>query len=105
MDSLEHTFDGALDNGYPPDYAWQFRAEIIAVAIGVLLTVWLLMWRRWGEATYVGLQIVAFTTSFWYFSVPRSTLLWFPLYRALAACDHAVAVDALGVRHVSPPRS
>ena len=84
-DSLEHTFEGALDNGYSPDYAWQFRAEIIAAAIGVILTVGLAVWRRWGEATFVGLQILAFTTSFWFFSVPRSTLLWWPLFIALAA--------------------
>lgn len=84
-DSLEHTFEGALDNGYPPDFGWQFRAEIIAAGVGVLLTVGLLAWRRWGEATFIGLQILAFTTSFWFFSVPRSTLLWFPLYVALAA--------------------
>ena len=84
-DSLEHTIEGALDNGYPPDFGWQFRAEIIAAAVGVLLTVGLLGWRRWGEATFVGLQVLAFTTSFWFFSVPRSTLLWFPLFLALAA--------------------
>ena len=28
--SLKHTIDGALNNGYPPDFGWQFRAEIIA---------------------------------------------------------------------------
>ena len=28
---------------------------------------------------------MAFTTSFWFFSIPRSTLLWFPMYIALAA--------------------
>ena len=41
--------------------------------------------RRWGEATWIGLQLVAFTTSYWFFSVPRSTLLWWPLWIALAA--------------------
>ena len=72
-------------DGYPPDFGWQFRAELIAAGVGILLTVGLLVWRRWGEATYVGLQIVAFTTSFWFFSVPRATLLWWPLFLALAA--------------------
>ena len=84
-DSLQHTVEGAFANGYPPDFGWQFRAELIAVGVGTLLTVGLLVWRRWGEATYVGLQIVAFTTSFWFFSVPRATLLWWPLFVALAA--------------------
>ncbi len=62
-----------------------FGAEIAAVGVGVALTGWLLWRRRWGEATYIGLQIWAFTTSSWFFSVPRATLLWWPLWIALAA--------------------
>jgi hypothetical protein len=61
-----------------------FRAEIAAVLIGVALTTALLLLRRWGEATWVGLQVVAFATSYWYFSVPRATLLWWPLWIGLA---------------------
>jgi hypothetical protein len=51
----------------------------------VALTGWLLRRRRWGEATYVGVQVAAFATSTWYFSVPRATLLWWPLWILLAA--------------------
>ena len=43
------------------------------------------MLRRWGEATWVGIQVLAFATSYWFFSVPRATLLWFPLWIGLAA--------------------
>ncbi len=70
--------------GMTPGFAWMFRAEIVAMSIGVALTVALLVWRRWGDATWIGLQVVAFGTSFWYFSVPRATLLWWPLWIALA---------------------
>lgn len=85
-DALGNTWDGAVNRpDFSPDYGWQFRAEIIAGIIGLLLTVGLLVWRRWGEATYVGLQVAAFMTSFWFFSIPRSTLLWWPLWIALAA--------------------
>lgn len=84
--TLQNTWDGAFARpDFSPDYGWQFRAEIIAVAVGVALTAGLLVWRRWGEATWIGLQLVAFTTSYWFFSVPRSTLLWWPLWLALAA--------------------
>jgi uncharacterized membrane protein YGL010W len=63
-----------------------FRAELVAVLIGVLLTNrWLLRRRRWGEATFVGLQVLAFATSNRFFSVPRATLLWWPLWIGLAA--------------------
>ena len=61
-----------------------FRAELLAVLVGVLLVAWLLWARRWGEATYVGLQLAALATSTWYFSVPRATLLWWPLWIGLA---------------------
>jgi hypothetical protein len=65
-------------------YAWSFRAEVLAALLGVALTVVLLVKRRWGEAVYVGLQVVALGTSSYYLSVARSTLLWFPLWLLLA---------------------
>jgi hypothetical protein len=65
--------------------AWfDMGVAIAAMAVGVALTVWLVVGRRWGEATYVGLQVAAFATSAWFFSVPRSTLLWWPLWIGLA---------------------
>jgi hypothetical protein len=65
-------------------YAWSFRAEVLAVLLGFALTVTLLVLRRWGEAVFVGLQVVALGTSTYYLSVARSTLLWFPLWLLLA---------------------
>lgn len=61
-----------------------FGAELVATVVGLALTVALLRWRRWGEATWVGLQVVAFATSYWLFSVPRATLLWWPLWIVIA---------------------
>lgn len=72
-----HSFQG-------PAYTWAFRGEIASVAVGVSLTVALLALRRWAEAVYVGGQVVAFTTSSFYLSVGRATLLWFPLWLLLA---------------------
>ena len=34
----------------------------------------------WGEASWVGVQVLAFSSSYWFFSVNRATLLWFPLW-------------------------
>jgi hypothetical protein len=97
-DALTHTWNAAfcrssggtlcvgdeVGGGLSPGFAWMFRAEIVAMVIGVALTAALLVWRRWGDATWVGLQVIAFGTSFWYFSVPRATLLWWPLWIVLA---------------------
>lgn len=83
--AFANTWEAAFGTSQPIGFQWMFRAEIVAVVVGVLLTAWLLRSRRWAEATYVGLQIAAFTTSTWYFSVPRATLLWWPLWIGLAA--------------------
>jgi Mannosyltransferase (PIG-V) len=82
--TFANTWDAGFGGTQTPGFAWMFRAEIVAMIIGLTLTVLLLVWRRWGEATWIGLQVVAFGTSFWYFSVPRATLLWWPLWIALA---------------------
>lgn len=61
-------------------YAWMFRAELVAMVIGVIVTVLLLLYRRWGEAAWMGLPVAALATSHWFFSVPRSALLWWPMF-------------------------
>jgi hypothetical protein len=38
----------------------------------------------WGEASWVGVQVLAFSFSYWFFSVNRATLLWFPLWIMIA---------------------
>src|SRR5690606_8696327 len=67
------------------NFAWMFRAELVAMAVGLVITLVLLVLRRYGEATWIGLQVVAFATSSWFFSVPRATLLWFPLWTFFGA--------------------
>lgn len=81
--ALANTWSACCGGTQTPGFAWMFRAEIVAMAVGIALTVALLVRRRWGEATWVGVQVVAFGTSFWYFSVPRATLLWWPLWIGL----------------------
>ncbi|HEX6197915.1 MAG TPA: hypothetical protein VFZ37_18530 [Jiangellaceae bacterium] len=93
-DSLANTWDAAFGGIYGRDFAWMFAAEIVALLLGLALTAGLLWWRRWGEATWVGLQVVAFATSYWFFSVPRATLLWWPLWIGLAilAARHRIVL-------------
>jgi hypothetical protein len=66
-------------------FAYVAWTEIVAVAVGLAVTGALLWLRRWGEAVYVGLSVGALATSTFYFSVARSSLLWFPLWLLLAA--------------------
>ncbi|GIH60870.1 hypothetical protein [Microbispora siamensis] len=74
------------DGGFAP----MFRLEIAAAIVGVLLLVWLLVTRRWAEFVYVGLQVGALITSTFYMSIPRSALLWWPLW---------VLIGRAGARH------
>lgn len=81
--AFRRSYDGAL-HASGLEYRWSFRAEIVAVLAGLVVTGVLLARRSWGEATYVGLSVAALATSTYYLSVARATLLWFPLWILLA---------------------
>ena len=94
-DSFLNTVPAILPGAYAnhPWWAAVFRGEMISMAVGVGVTIWCiavsLRARKrsdgtdrpmWGEASWVGVQVVAFSLSYWFFSVNRATLLWFPLW-------------------------
>ena len=81
------TLGAARDGTQPAPYAWAFGQEIVAVAVGLALTVVLAVRRRWAETVYVGLQVLAFALSSFYLSVGRGTLLWWPLWLLLAGAS------------------
>jgi hypothetical protein len=83
-EALATTVRAAFDGTSGSEYVWSFRAEILAVAVGLVLTAVLVQRRAWGEATYVGLSVGALATSTYYLSVGRATLLWWPLFVLLA---------------------
>ncbi|GAA3472922.1 mannosyltransferase family protein [Nonomuraea roseola] len=75
------TWDSAMTAG---ESAVAFRMEIAGAVVAVAVLVWLLVTRRWSEFVYCGLQAGALLTSAYYLSVPRSLLLWFPLWVLIA---------------------
>ncbi|MFJ6214486.1 mannosyltransferase family protein [Streptomyces sp. NPDC092296] len=79
-----NTWHGAFSHDQSTTYALLFQAELLAMAVGVLLLCVLLRRRRWAEAAYVGLSLWALGTSYWYMSIPRASLLWWPLWVLLA---------------------
>lgn len=84
-DAWQTTWNAAFDNAYATGYAIEWQAELLAMAIGVTLAAVLVARRRWAEAAYVALSLWALGTSYWYMSIPRATLLWWPLWIMLAA--------------------
>ncbi len=83
--ALQHTLEAATPGGYADQMGWSamFRFELVSVALGVLITLVLLLRRRWAESVWVGLQVIAFSFSYWFMSVNRALLLWFPLWDEL----------------------
>jgi hypothetical protein len=94
-ESFLNTIPAIMPGAYAnhPWWAAVFRGEMISMAVGVGVTVWCvvvsLRARRspdgpdrpmLGEASWVGVQVLAFSMSYWFFSVNRATLLWFPLW-------------------------
>jgi hypothetical protein len=85
--SLKHTVEAATKGHFAADHSdwtWMFRAELVALAVGLILLAWLLWRHSWGEAAWVASTIAAFVTSFWIYSLTRATLLWWPLWIGLA---------------------
>lgn len=63
-----------------PEWVWLFRGEMISWIVGLVVTVVCLVRRRVAEASWVGVQVLAFSLSYWLMSVNRAVLLWFPLW-------------------------
>lgn len=92
MNTIPAVIPGAFADH--PWWAAVFRAEMVSMAVGVVVTACCLVLTRsrrtqgetrmWGEASWVGVQVLAFSLSYWFFSVNRATLLWFPLWILLA---------------------
>lgn len=80
-----NTWSGAFGPTQTTGYALMFQAELAAMLVGLALVAVLLYRRRWPEAVYVALSLWALGTSYWYTSVPRASLLWWPLWIGLAA--------------------
>ncbi|MGC5009980.1 hypothetical protein ACLQ2R_04375 [Streptosporangium sp. DT93] len=87
-DSLITTWNAASGEGRA---AWAFRLEIAGAVIGIVLVLALLLMRRWSEFVYVGLQVGALLCSAYYLSVPRSALLWWPLFILIARASNGPA--------------
>ncbi|MEU4829979.1 hypothetical protein [Streptosporangium sp. NPDC023615] len=87
-ESLMTTWNAAMGEGR---VAWAFRLEIAGAVVGIVLVLVLLLMRRWSELVYVGLQVGALLCSAYYLSVPRSALLWWPLFILIARASNGPA--------------
>jgi hypothetical protein len=82
-ETLNATVDFAFRIGISATYGIQYRLELAAMAVVVALAVVMLVQRWWGEAAYVLLTAASLATSTVYYSVPRATLVLFPIWMLL----------------------
>ncbi|MDN3352859.1 mannosyltransferase family protein [Actinomadura sp. DC4] len=82
-EAFHTTWDAAF--GVHNEFTGAFRVELVAAVVGVALTLWLLVRRRWAEAVYVGLPLASLLTSAFYLSIGRATLLWWPVWLAIGS--------------------
>ncbi|WP_129840266.1 mannosyltransferase family protein [Streptomyces sp. RFCAC02] len=84
VEAFRNTWRAAFDHAQSAGFAMEFQLEMAAMVVGVLLLAVLLVRRHWPEAVFVALNLYALGTSYWFLSVPRSALLWWPLWIGLA---------------------
>ncbi len=84
LDTWHVTWSAAFGHEYPTMYSLEWQLEMVAMLVGLGLVGWLAWRRRWPELTYVGLTLAALASGYWYMSIPRATLLWWPLWVGLA---------------------
>ena len=83
-EGFRNTWRAATDPGTASAFLWSYRAELLVVVIGVVVTAVLLRERRLGEAAFVGLSTYLLSSASYYASNVRGMLLWFPFFLLLA---------------------
>ena len=84
VQALKTTWWAAFRHPFSAADAFEFQLELAAMAAIVLATLAFLWWHRWPEAVYCGLAAVALGTQTWFTGCPRTLLVLFPVWIALA---------------------
>jgi hypothetical protein len=87
IQALKTTWWAAFQHPFSAAYAFEFQLELAAMAAMLLATLAFLWWRRWPEAVYCGLAALALGTQTWYQACPRTLLVLFPAWIALAGLE------------------
>ena len=85
--ALKTTWWAAFRHPFSAADAFEFQLELAAMAAMVLAALAFLWWYRWPEAVYCGLPALALGTQTWYQACPRTLLVLFPVWIALAGLD------------------
>jgi Mannosyltransferase (PIG-V) len=82
--ALRTTWWAAFRHPFSATIAFEFQLELGVMAVMLVAALAFAGVKRWPEAVYCGLAVVAFGTSTWYQTAPRTLLVLFPVWVALA---------------------
>ncbi|MGL5866293.1 MAG: mannosyltransferase family protein [Dermatophilaceae bacterium] len=97
-ETLGNVWHTATTPGENLGWAFIYRADLVTMAIGLLLVIVLAWRRRWPELVYVALPIVSLAPMATYSTISRTALTWWPLWITLALiAGHARRTWVTGV--------
>ena len=82
--ALRMTWWAAFRHPFSASTSFEFQVELGVMAVMIIAVLAFASWQRWPEAVYCGLAVVALSTSTWYQTCPRTLLVLFPIWAALA---------------------
>ena len=82
--SLKTSYWGAFQHPYGGEFGFLEQLEIVCMAVIAFSAIGFAVRRRWPEAVYLGIAAIGLGTQTWYQSVPRTMLIMFPIWVALA---------------------
>jgi hypothetical protein len=101
--ALRTTWWAAFRHPFSASIAFEFQLELGVMAVMLVAALAFAAARRWPEAIYCGLAVVAFGTSTWYQTAPRTLLVLFPVWVALARLGERWPVIRYAYLAVSTP--
>ena len=90
--AVKTSYWGAFQHPFGGEFGFMEQLEILCLAVMLVAAVGFALRRRWPEAVYCGLAVIGLGTQTWYQSVPRTMLIMFPIWVALAQLTRARAL-------------
>lgn len=84
---LRTTWWAAFRHAFSASTAFEFQLALVSLVAMVTATLAFALLRRWPEATYCGLALLALGTTTWFETGPRTLLVLFPVWVGLAAME------------------
>ena len=97
------TWWAAFRHPFAAGISFEFQLELCAMAVMVAATLAFAVGRRWPEAVYCGLAVIALGTTTWFQACPRTLLVLFPVWVAVARLDTRWRWIRYGYLSVSAP--